>query len=441
MKYDALCANYGGVLTSPRAITLSNFSDRIFHCYGSNAGNLSALMPGARNRTGSALWHTFLSGCGTDLDEDLAKLKAVCESAERYSSCVLLNHEYTVASANELGKRAFDWRTLPSFSVEELNLPNQQFHAFNPDAPIRWVEALNLGTQQRQFVPVIMSHLYPRSWSSERFWSAISTGTAVHTEPTTAIVTAIAEVVERDSIALTWLLRRRLRRIHFDVADLEQFAPALQELLANKDEYMLFDGSTDFGLPTVYLRRRRPAHPHAANLVTCASSFSIAEACFKAVREVATLSSILDTGVMRVPTNANECFNVEDGAVYMAQPARAHAFDFLDGTERVRFSELQAGQALPDGSSACKQLVWFKDRAQALGHEVLLVELTCDELHHVGLRSFRAIIPTLMPMSPITTARYLGAPRLAQFHNYLQKKGECVSGTPMSINPFPQAFS
>lgn len=441
MRYETLCGAFGGVLSTPQSIVLSNFSDRIFHCYGCHAGNLSALLPSARSASGEALWHTYLSGCGTDVDASLARLKAVCEAAERYSSCILLEHEYIVASANELGPDAFDWRAIPRFSAEELALPNQRFREFNPDDPIRWVEAVSLNAGTRRYVPAAMSHLYPRTWTSEQFWSPISTGTAVHYDPATALVTAIAEVIERDSIALTWLLRRRLRRIRFDDADLAQFPPAVRGLLEHRDEYMLFDGSTDFGLPTVYLRRHRPAHPHAVNLVTCASSFSVADACCKTLREAATLSAILDTGQMRPVASAGDCFSIEDGAVYMARPERAHAFDFLDGRDGVPFAHLRAGEPLPDTSPPGAQLGWLKQRATTLGHEVLLVELTCDELRQVGLRSFRALIPSLMPMSTITTARYLGTPRLARFHHYLQHRGELGPTDALAINPFPQAFA
>jgi ribosomal protein S12 methylthiotransferase accessory factor len=439
MRYETLCATFGGVLSTPRPVVLSNFSDRVFHCYGCHAGNLSALLPSARSHSGGALWHTYLSGCGADLDPGLARLKAVCEAAERYSACILLDHEYIVASANELGPAALDWRRLPRFSAEELAAPNQQFREFDPDDPIRWVQAVNLNTGGRQYVPAAMSHLYPRTWSGEQFWSPISTGTAVHHDPATALVTAIAEVVERDSIALTWLLRRRLRRIRFDGAALALFPAAVRPLLEHRQEYLLFDGTTDFGLPTVYLRRHRPSHPHAANLVTCASSFSFADACCKTLREVATLSSILDTGHIQPVAHAGDCFSIEDGAVYMARPERAHAFEFLDGRDEVPFADLRAAQPLPDTSVSGAQLGWLKQRAKLLGHEVLLLELTCDELRQVGLRSFRALIPSLMPMSTITSARYLGAPRLAQFRRYLQRRGELPAAP--AINPFPQAFA
>ncbi|NHZ91857.1 hypothetical protein F2P45_23035 [Massilia sp. CCM 8733] len=441
MRFDALCGAFGGVLSLPRSIVLSNFSDRIFHSYGCHAGNLSALLPGALSYSGAPLWNTCLSGCGTDVDPDLARLKAVCEAAERYSSCMLLEHEYIVASANELGKDAFDWLTLPSFSADELALPEQPYHPFDPDEPMRWIGAVSLNSGDKKYVPVVMTHLYPRAWTSERFWAAISTGTAVHHDPATALVSATAEVLERDAIALTWLLRRRLPQIAFDRTGLAHFAPGVRSLLEQEEEYMLFDTTTDFGLPTVYLRRHRPCHPHAANLVTCASSASFADACYKALREVASLSSILDTGQLEVPASAGQCANIEDGAVYMARPERAHAFEFLDRCDRVRFSDLHAAQALPDHSHAGAQLAWLKQRAQALGHEILLLELSSDELRQVGLRSFRALVPSLMPMSTITTARYLGAARLAQFHAFLAARGDIAPGAALTINPFPQPFA
>jgi ribosomal protein S12 methylthiotransferase accessory factor len=441
MRFEKLCANYGGVLTFPRAHAMASFSDRIFHSYMCTAGNLTALSPHARSSSGEPLWHSKMSGSGTDLDDDLARLKAVCEAAERYSSCILLEEEFIVTSADELGGRAFDWRRLPRFSAEELAHPYRQVCEFKPAEPMRWIQSWNMLEGRMQYVPVVMSHLYPRSWSTERFWLPISTGTAVHTDPAAALVTAIAEVVERDSIALTWLMQRELRRITFGKKELDVFSPALQELLRNAEEYQLFDGTTDFGLPTVYLRRHRPGHPHAVNLVSCACDLDYAAAVFKAVREIASLSSILDLGVMPVPTAPDQCFTIEDGAIYMAQPQQAHAFGFLDGTLTVPFSLLRQRQPLPVDASPAQQLRWMVQRTQELGFALYAVELTCDELQEVNLRSFRAIMPDLMPMSTVTNARYLGSARLQQFHRWMQRTGEVLTGSPLTINPNPQAFA
>jgi ribosomal protein S12 methylthiotransferase accessory factor len=296
-RFGALVGPFGAVLAKPYALAPGNVLDRVFSIYGCQTGNLSALFSGAQSLGLEPLWGYPVTGAGTDLSADVAQFKAICETAERYCASVLLEREYRVASAVELGPLAFNWRSLPRLSSWERAIAGQLFSSFDPDAPMRWVPSWELVQRTERWIPAVMTHLYPRPWSAERFWNQISTGLAVHTDIRAAIVTAIAEVVERDAIALTWLLRRPLTRLTFSKGDLRAFAPAIAGLLV-LDEYRMYDATTDFGLPTVYVHRCRPGHPYAANLVACASDFSYARATVKSLQEIAALSCFLDHGIV-----------------------------------------------------------------------------------------------------------------------------------------------
>ena len=83
------------------------------------------------------------------------------------------------------------------------------------------------------------------------------------------------------------------------------------------------------------------------------------------------------------------------------------------------------------------RLDWFVSRARDRGDEILVTELTTDELRDVGLRGFRALIPSLMPMSTVYPCRYLGSRRLREYNQLLGRPSFEIR----TLNPEPQPFA
>jgi ribosomal protein S12 methylthiotransferase accessory factor len=249
------------------------------------------------------------------------------------------------------------------------------------------------------------------------------------------VVAALSEVIERDAIALTWLLRRPLKRIMYAPNDLEDGPSAVRSLLASP-EFRLYDATTDVGLPTVYARRRRSGNAKVTNVVGCASAFDYGTAIAKALSEVIMVSRTLDQGSFAPRRDAIECEAIHDGAVFMARAEYAQAFDFLDGNGEVALADLARSEPSA-GSAGSKRTRWLLDRLSELEMDVYLVNLTCDELLDVGLHCIRAIVPQLMPMSLVQRARFLGTPRLKSF---AEREG-LGRRLPADINPFPQPFA
>ena len=430
-----LCAQHAGIVKQPVPLQPGTLMDRSYYIFSCATGDTTFLQEGAVSSFLQPQWNVPMTGAGTDMDPELARLKAVCETLERYASCVLLAGEYRVASARELGAHAFDWTRLPRLSADELAMPRQVFHNFDPEDPIRWIPSWELCADEERWVPVALTHLQPRCWTTERFTFTISTGLAAHTQPVRCIVSAISEAVERDSIALTWLLRRPLRRIVFSDADLRRFAPAQQVFMRN-DEFAFYDATTDFGLPIVYLHRRRPFHAVAANLVSCAAAFDYPSAVVNALREMVCLCSGLDSGMVVAKDDPLDCASIEDGAVYMARPERSAAFDFLGASgEEVGLCDLVRIQ--PPGGDDDARLRLLVERARVLGHEILVSDMTPDDLRDAGLHVFRALMPSLMPMSTDMHCRFLDSERLREAHRVFGM----ARPLPACINPYPQSFA
>lgn len=434
MSIEDLSTSFLGIIGLPQPVPLLHFLDRGFHVMQCRTGNIARNFNYVRSWSGREVWDFNLCGAASETSPELVKLKAIAEAAERYASSVILPGEYRIACADELGDEVFDWRGLPRLSEEEKSLPAQWLHDFDPAAPMRWISALDVRGQRVVHVPVVLSHLYPRAWTSERFWLPISTGVAVHTDIYKAMTGAILEVIERDALAVNWLLQRPLRRLRFDAAVLERLGPVIAQMVQAPD-IRLYEATTDLGIPIVYARRFRPSHEKVANVVACACDFSPLNAVRKAISELVMISNALEQTDHRPPADKLYCETLLDGATYMMRPEMAGAFGFLDAGGELDLREW-AGPDLPAEDSEAR-FDALAATVAAAGKNLYLAELTCDELEDVGLRAFRAILPELMPMSFMHRARFLGSARLEEFQRWLGRDGDIRN----FLNPDPQPFA
>ena len=431
-----LCSSFGDVLRPPRAITLPQQTDASIHVYSCDAGSVSSLFPGIRDWFGRHLYEGVVVGAAAEFSAAQAKFKAACEAAERYSSSVLLPDEWRVATYDELGTDALDWQALPRLNEQEASAPGQLFNAFSPADPIRWIPGLHVSSGQKKWVPAALTHVFPRPWSTERFTVPISTGTAVHSDEVLGVVACLNEVIERDAISLTWLLRRPVARITFDSGVLKSLPLAVSDLVTSP-EFRLYDATTDVGMPTVYARRIQRGNARVTNVVGCATAFDYGTALAKALTEVVMISRSLEQGQFDPKDQIMDCEAIHDGAVFMARAEYSHAFDFLDDNGEVALSDLVLREPLKAGASTSERALWLFRRVTELAMDIYVVNLTSDELRDVGVGCYRVVVPQLMPLSLVQRARFLGTPRLA----LMAAKENLLRRLPEDVNPYPQPFA
>ena len=433
-RFGQLAQPFAGLCSVPTFSTPTEINQPSLDVAVAQLGDLSELFPRLRAADGRPLGTTGLAGACADEDDSVAGLKAIAEAAERYAMSVVLPDEVTIATANELGKDAIDWHLFPrcrdsEYDAFPLLVP------FDPDKKMRWVPGISLGTGRRLYVPVALTHICSPVRRAESFTLPISTGVAVHTDIYEALTRAVLEVVERDAIALTWYLGRRLPRLDLSGVNFGRHAPRFRAFNRSQVETLLFDATTDLEVPVVYCLMVARTHPSAAVVVTAASELDPVEACAKAMREgVSTRLAVLSAADR--PQSAEECYKLEHGAAYMGDVKRLEHFEFLlQSQATVHLKDL----APPTGEAAGarERLDWLVSRLADQHIEAVAVELTTDELAAVGLRAVRVVIPELMPLSYVTKTRFLAHPRLARFAE--KEEGLMFSAT--HVNPQPQPFA
>jgi ribosomal protein S12 methylthiotransferase accessory factor len=322
------------------------------------------------------------------------------------------------ATAAELGDEALDLDRLARCAPDEPGMATGGVSVPRKDARIRWVRGYSLVQQRPLYVPAIMVYLFfPAEHVGENFWIPISTGCAFHHDLSQAVLSGLLEVIERDSLALTWLHQLPLPRL--DLGERARWPAALAALLDLMEdaalEYHFFDATTDLGVPTVYALQLNDHTDLLANLVVSASRLDPWEALTRTVEEGCSSRLALDARLGIEPLDPRYrrhpelIYELEDCALYYAERDRRAEFRFLLDGRRSRALRDLADLSRGDPS---RDLARLLDVFRARGMEVVVVDLTTPEVRDAGFWAIRVIVPEAVPMSPVHAVRFLDTPRL-----------------------------
>jgi ribosomal protein S12 methylthiotransferase accessory factor len=367
------------------------------------SANVGSGMPGATREPSAGS-----SGGSRVLDDEyLSYVVATAEAAERYAG--RLPHEQPrLATLAELDGPVLDMTRVPRCSDLEYADPRCPVRPYDPDAPIRWSHGVDLITGEDIWVPTVMACYGLHARGAERFVTQISTGQSVHTDPYAAVLGGLMELFERDSIALTWL-----QRLPLPPVDPTVVTPGARELLDWGErrflQTLLFDATTDLGVPAVYALQIAPYDENIRQIIGAGTGRSLGEATERCLLELMTIRDCYRSEE-ELPDSYGD-FAFLDGSRMMALPEHTDAFAFLtEGLADRRPST--GGPSLPaDPKAAVEELL---GRLAGAGMQAVAVDRTCRELRAAGLTAVAVVIPELQPMSLEPLAQFRGHPRLAE---------------------------
>lgn len=384
-----------------------------FEVMAASLNNVAMSLPYVRRAKGDPR-DQAIGGGGADTDAERAWIRAVVEGAERFSSLAHSPEDFVLARANEL-PNALDLGQLPKCSARELADPRCPLRLADKNSAIRWAKAISLLTGNEVWVPALLSHLYLEPLEAERFWLPISTGVAAHTSLGAALVSAICEVVERDAIAMTWLMRLPLPRIIDPAPPSAEVRDFLARLHNSQVRQTFFDATTDVGVPTVFSVQLTEGHPTCSVFVSAAAAPDPYTAYAKAIREAAPARSVM-SAPREVPSDVADFFDLTHGASYYGRGGHNHDFDFLFNSSRQStLAEMTTRSTIPPIATERAQLRALLRRFCDMGMDVLALDITSAEVRDAGLWVVRVVIPQLVPVSFVHRARFLGTPRLYDY--------------------------
>lgn len=424
---DIVGLHAGLVATLTTAQHTGIFWDGV-HLATGQTGDLLQLHP--NTSYAGNLGNLRLIGAGCDLDPEVAKLKAVMETLERYATAVVSDDEVIISSAEALGMRAMNWASFPGLYVRQEVESSWKIYSFDPNQQMRWVKGFNISANREVYVPLIATRIHLAASEAEAFMPQSTAGVAAHFNFESAILSALCEVIERDAIETIWALRLPLRRLSVkDVRD-----PRLQ-MLIDRDENGLinqayYDASNEFGLPIIYAIRDTKLPIGNDVIVTCSCHHDPETAILKARLDASGQQIMRVNDAQGFPYTR---YNKESGHLARDHMAERPDLSFLRNAHTEAIYEPAVVQGLAaDTSGESEKLCYLLNTLSSHGHEVVVVDLTTSELRKFGVCVVKILIPTLLTVPPSENQRFLQHPRL------LQKLA--AAGSKGRVNMAPQPF-
>lgn len=395
-----------------------------YHVCVANVGSVS------RAVTGDGEWQHQeergnINGVGVHENVRVARLLAVTEALERYALCTWDSERLVVAP--ESGLPSEDVLSPSRWSVsspEEMTRSGSGLRPYDPSLPIRWVRGFSLTDGREQLVPAaaVYMHMQPIS-DSERFTFAATTGTSAHSDLRQAVIGAILEVSERESIALTWLHQLPLAEIH------SELVPAITP---GGRVTHCFDATTDLGIPTVYAVQVSETDESLAQIVAASSSLTWESALHKAERELLSLRIALRSAgpLYEAPTLGQ--VSVTGGARWLGRRSMRCEFDFLLRSQ----TPPQSPTSIPTGLSV-DPLPHLLAMLKNKGMDAVAVDVTPDEGWGIGFRVVKVVVPQAIPVSFVPGERSTICPRLYE----VPARMGFAARQPSELNPLPQPFA
>jgi ribosomal protein S12 methylthiotransferase accessory factor len=384
----------------------------------------------------------FANAGGASSDRSRAAAKAIGEAVERYCAALF--------DVEELPLTAYRSAPFPCVSPNELALfaPHQYEQTGFPWSPfceittVRWTPAIDPVADEVCYLPaamVFVPYHYYRGTRDTPIVQPISTGLACHCSPAEAAISAINEVIERDAFVLTWQACLAPPQLRIETLSDTNYE-IVQRFEQTGSAVTLLTITTDIGVPTILaiLRSESPAAP--ALVLAAAADLDPEQAVRKSLEELAHTTRYSQQIKSHLPRLAPDPHytNVVDQVSHLnfwSDHANAPLARFIFASQdRVEFDAIESlatGHPQRDLETLCAKV-------RAIGHRVLLADLTTQDVRSLGLTVVRAVIPGFHPLFMGHRIRALGGDRLWEVPQKLGYQGITrESGDNPVPHPYP----
>jgi ribosomal protein S12 methylthiotransferase accessory factor len=377
---------------------------------------------------------------GASTSRAMALAKTIGEAVERYCASICDRRELRLSTWNDADFPCVTPPELAIYNPSQLAQAGFPLAAFAPDTRVAWVSARDLTADQPCFVPaakVFVPYRPDTAAGEPLLFQSITTGLACHTSFESAAVGAICEVLERDAFMIMWQARLAMPSIRVDSLD-HRSRDLLERYTRAGGEVRVFNLTLDHGVPTVCVTLRSTAPGVPALVFSAATELDPQLAVWKCLEELELMRGFAGwiMGTQRpLLGEADEVITREDHVNFYCDAARAKHADFLfsSGAEQ----HIDDIESLATGRSELDLQILIR-RLSALGHRVLLKDLTTIDIAPLGLTVVRAIVPGFQPLVFGHRLRALGGSRLWTVPQRLGYSGITpATGDNTAPHPFP----
>lgn len=387
-------------------------------------------------------FENFNNAGGASISRDLALAKAVGEAVERYCSAIYDLTALPLCSYEEAPFPCVPPAEFALHSPEQYEQPGFMWVPFEESTPIRWTAALDPLTGESVHVPaamVYMPYYYYRGSGDTPICQPISTGMACHCSPAEAAIAAASEVIERDALMITWQAMLSMPHIAAETLSDENY-DRLQRFERLGGQVTLLDITLDVGMPTVLSVLSNAQEELPARVFAASSALSPETAVRQSLEELAhtrRYCHAIKSWLPRIVPNPPSHDNVVDQLSHLnfwTDQRNAHLADFLLQS-KIRMSFDDMGNLETEAPGRDLEVLCL--RVRAVGHRLLLVDLTTPDVRDLGITVIRALIPGFQPLFMSYRNRSLGGTRL---WTVPQKLGHGGIDPQTGDNPSPHMY-
>ncbi|NAM30955.1 YcaO-like family protein [Staphylococcus epidermidis] len=366
-----------------------------------------------------------LYGAGTGKTKEEASKFANFEALERIANSINCQKKI-IDTYQSLKSQTADMTKFPknAFFEQSLN-PN-----FDEEQVTTWIETVDLLNKEIKLIPENYIYLFnDGNYYGDRVTNPISTGAALHENYNKALINGIYEVIERDSIALTWLLRNVNGNIThlFDDFDSKVFCSSF----LGKVEF--YDVSTVKNIITVCAHAKAHHSKKVKNVLMFACDTNFENIKRKLKKElISVMFSFSNEPLIDEEKDFKTFTDVDQGGRFMAHYFNDEIFDFFNKAPVLK--NINYNNTTFDSDQ--KELSYLLETLKKQNFSVFATDITCREVIAKDLKAVKVVIPELQPISFVYNSRYLASNRLKEFGEYIYGKNYLNK-----LNPYPLAFS
>lgn len=426
----SLVDDHVGVLHAVSEVRRRPGAPRFFH-YAAHLSNTMAFSEYANSGSRGA----------AAADRETAVNRVILDAIAGYCAALVSEEDgkHPICSA---GRAAFPCATPEEFAIfhrHQYEQPGFPYVPFRSDTPVQWSEAFAPLTEESVFIPSALRFLPYSAMVAHGevlIAPASSTGLACHWDGAAAAVEALCDVIECDTLAITW--QARLSPPHIRV---ETLSDANYDLVSRFERtggtVTLLEAGLDLGIATVIASLSWPGPQGAARVMAAGTSLDPELAVRRSLEMLAHVEQycqLLWSQMPRASEDPGEIADQSDHLNYWCDHAHRAGADFLFASkQRIEFDEMENLSA----SEPALDLRVMLERIRDAGYRALLANLTTPDIAGLGLTVVRAVVPGLHPLFFGFGTRALGGKRLWTVPQKLGHKG-CTELT--GDNPLPHPF-
>ena len=371
------------------------------------------------------------SGCGFSWES--AMLGTIGESLERYAPSFHNPDEGICCAYTALENEAIHPKEYALFHAEQFKDKRFQIVKFTENTELTWFPMHDLTDGIPKQVPGQFIYM-PFSKDNQCVTFNTSTGLAAHSNYYKAIITALYEVIERDSFTITWMQDIVPEKINIS----KEIQIYLNRHFPLQYEWHFFNATYDIKVPSVFGIRFGEAEYGKFVAVGSSTRGTFVEALRKVIQEIGQAVPYFRYLLgEKKEWNPSDDFNLiqnfEDHSIfYTKRQDLWHVFEkWRDqpGSFDVDWQE----QLIRSDTEEIRHVVKIlKD----LDLNVLIKDLTTPDIRESGFYSIKAFVPQLIPLAGSYPFYFLGGKRLYE----VPKKMGFNTKDYFNLNKYPHPF-